>query len=84
MTPGGIMGESDAEDAVTAAEKARSKPRSSISGTSILHCIAASAFEEPHRPPIKVDRSTFTCAKPPHICPTQRSANFIIREVMPV
>lgn len=78
------MGEISAEDAVTAAENARLKPRSSISGTSILHCIAASAFEEPHNPPISVDSSTLTWAKPPHICPTHRSANFIILEVMPV
>ena len=84
MTPGGIMGEISAEDAVTAAENALLKPRCSISGTSILHCIAASALEEPHNPPISVDSSTFTCARPPHIWPTQRSANFIMREVMPV
>lgn len=78
------MGEIRAEEAVTAAEKARSKPRFSISGTSILHCMAASALEEPQRPPIRVERRTFTWARPPHIWPTQRSANFIMREVMPV
>ena len=60
MTPGGIIGEIRAEEAVTAAENARLKPRSSISGTSILHCIAASALEEPHKPPIKVESKTFT------------------------
>ena len=59
-TPGGIMGEIRLEAAVTAAEKARLKPRFSISGTSILHSMAASALEEPHRPPIRVDSSTFT------------------------
>lgn len=84
MTPGGMIGEMRLDAAVTAAENARLKPLFSISGTSILHCMAASALEEPHRPPIKVDSRTFTCAMPPHICPTHKSANFIILEVIPV
>lgn len=45
--PGGIMGLTIEEAAVTAAEKFFEYPLFSISGTKILHCIAASAFAEP-------------------------------------
>lgn len=73
-----------AEAAVTTEENSLEKPFFSISGTSILASMAASARLEPDRPPIRVDSSTFTCARPPYIRPVRTSQKPMIRAVTPV
>lgn len=58
--PGGITGVIAEEAAVIAAENYLEYPLFVISGTNILHSMAASAFAEPDIPPIKVLNNTFT------------------------
>ncbi len=60
LIPGGITGVTAEDAAVIAVENALEYPRFSISGTSILDCIAASAFAEPETPPINIESRTFT------------------------
>ena len=72
-----------AEAAVTTEENSLEKPFFSISGTSILASMAASARLEPDRPPISVDRRTFTWARPPGRRPVTAEQKFMIRLVTP-
>ena len=65
-------------------EKAFVYPSASIGGTSILHSIAASAREDPDKPPISVERRIFTCARPPYIREVSTLQHSIIRLVTPV
>ena len=81
--PGGIRGVIMAEAAVTTLENSLDMPFFSISGTSIRASMAASAREEPDRPPIMVDSSTFTCARPPHMRPVSTSHRAMMRRVTP-
>ena len=81
--PGGIIGVMQEEAAVIAAEKPLPYPRFSISGTSILHSIAASALAEPEQPPISMLSSTLICARPPGRCPVSASAKAISLSLMP-
>ena len=83
LTPGGITGVAADEAAVIAAENALEYPLFSISGTSILDCIAQSAFAEPEHPPINMLSTTLTCARPPFMCPVRTSAKSIILSLMP-
>ena len=82
--PGGISGVIIAEAAVTTEENSFENPFFSISGTSILASIAASAMLEPDRPPIRVDSRTLTCARPPCMRPVMASQKPMMREVTPV
>ena len=82
--PGGINGVMIDENAVTAEENGLLYPWRSISGSSILASMAASAREEPDRPPIIVDSSTFTCARPPGSLQVSTVQKSIIRFVTPV
>ena len=81
--PGGISGVIMAEAAVTTDENSFEKPCFSISGTSILASMAASARLEPLRPPIRVDSSTFTCARPPGMRPVMAEQKSMMRDVTP-
>ncbi len=72
------------EAAVTTLENSRENPFFVISGTIIFDSIAASAILEPERPPITVERSTFTCASPPGRRPVTTSQKSMIRFVTPV
>ena len=81
--PGGIRGVIMADAAVTTEENSLLIPFFSISGTSILASIAASAKLEPDRPPIRVESSTFTCARPPHSRPVRISHKAMMRRVTP-
>lgn len=45
--------------------------------------MAASARLDPERPPMRVDKSTFTWARPPHMWPVSRSHRSIIRLLTP-
>lgn len=81
--PGGMMGVIMADAAVTTEENALLMPFFSISGTSIRASMAASARLEPDRPPIRVDSSTFTWARPPHRRPVRISHRAMIRRVTP-
>ena len=81
--PGGMMGVIMADAAVTTDEKPLLMPFASMGGTSSLASIAASARLEPDRPPIRVDSSTFTCARPPHMWPVSRSHRSMIRLLTP-
>ena len=82
--PGGIRGVIMEEVAVITVENSRLKPFFTISGTSILASMAASAMLEPDRPPIRVDSRMLTWARPPRIRPVTTSQKSIIREVTPV
>ena len=53
-------------------------------GTIILDSIAASAMLDPESPPITVDKSTFTCARPPGRRPVTTSQKSMILFVTPV
>ena len=81
--PGGIRGVIMAEAAVTTEEKALDMPFLRISGTSIRASMAASARLEPDRPPIRVDSSTLTWARPPCIRPVSTSHRFMMRRATP-
>ena len=81
--PGGIRGVIMAEAAVTTEENSLLMPFFSISGTSIRASMAASARLEPDRPPISVESSTFTWARPPHRRPVRISHRAMIRRVTP-
>ena len=72
-----------AEAAVTTVENSLEKPCFSISGTSILASIAASARLEPERPPISVESSTLTCARPPGMRPVMAEQKSMMRLVTP-
>ena len=58
-------------------------PFFSISGTSIFASMAASARFEPESPTMRVDSSTFTCARPPGRRPVMAEQKFMIRVVTP-
>jgi hypothetical protein len=49
----------------------------------IFACMAASERLLPEIPPMKAERRTFTCAKPPESLPTQTDAKAIIRFEIP-
>ena len=83
MTDGGMMGPTMAEAAVTAAEKAGSKPRRRISRISTVPRPAASACATPDMPAKTRLAATLTCARPPRMWPTSAIANSKIREAMP-
>ena len=72
------------EAAVTTLENSREKPFFVISGTIILDSMAASAILEPDRPPMTVERRTFTWARPPGRRPVTTSQKSMIRCVTPV
>jgi len=59
-------------------------PFDSMVGTSILHCMAASARLDPDKPPMRVESRMLTCASPPGILAVSTSQQFIMRLVTPV
>ena len=68
---------------VTAAEKPRSYPFSSMTWISMEPRPTASALEAPLMPPKSMLASTFACARPPEKWPQMASQNSKIRSVMP-
>ncbi len=81
---GGTIGPTVAADAITALEKAGSKPRFSISGRSTVPVAAASASAEPEQPDMMKFAVTPTLARPPLACPTRLEAKSTMRRVTPV
>ena len=82
--PGGINGTIIPEAAVITVENGFEYPSASMDGTSILHSIAASAREDPDKPPISVDNRTLTCASPPYQREVKTLQHSMILLVTPV
>src|SRR6185436_10734789 len=79
---GGMMGPTTAEDAVTAATKARSYFASSMAFTSMAPMPATSATAEPLMPEKIMLPTTLTWPRPPRTCPTRLSAKRKMRMVI--
>ena len=74
-TPGGIVAVMRAVKAITQPVKPFGYPCFIMSGPRTRASIAASAFAEPETPPIRVERTTLTCASPPFMCPVRAIAS---------
>src|SRR5690625_4211095 len=80
---GGITGATTDDAKVSAAEKLRSYPSFSISGTITLLIIAACAFAEPRIEAKNILAMTATYANPPRKCPISTFAKATKRVVIP-
>src|SRR5688572_20534506 len=79
---GGMMGPTTADEAVTAATKARSYLASSMAFTSMAPMPATSATADPLMPEKIMLPTTLTWPRPPRTCPTRLSAKRKMRMVI--